>query len=104
MSDFSMEMLLQIASQTDCDELYVTAGDQIAVRFRGQIVRPETERMTPEDTIQLMKQITPERYRQELEQNGSVEFGCVDANDARFHLSLYKDSNAIRMVVRRFSQ
>lgn len=104
MSDISMETLLQIASQTSCDELYVTAEDRISVLSEGRVVSLETRHLTPEDTIRLMKEVTPETYRQEMELNGSVEFGCIDANEDRFHLSLCKDSSAIRMVVRRMTQ
>ncbi len=66
-------------------------------------MRLETKRVMPEDTIRLMKQITPECYRRELEADGSVEFGCVDGNSFPFHVCLFKDLDTIRMVVRRIT-
>ena len=104
MADFSMEKLLRLISKVGCDEIYVTVGDSITVRNQGHIARLETKLVTAEDTHRLMKQITPECYRREREADGSVEFGCVDGNGFPFHVSLFKDLDTVRMVVRQIKK
>ena len=65
------------------------------------MVRLETKTLEPEDTVSLMKSITPERNQQELQEVGTTDFGFAFGTKARFRVSVFKQKGKISMVLRR---
>jgi twitching motility protein PilT len=60
----------------------------------------ETKTLAAEDTVALMKSITPERCQRELQENGSADFGFAFGDQARFRVSVFKQRGVISMVLR----
>ena len=65
------------------------------------MVRLETKTLTAEDTVGLMKSITPERNQQELQEVGGTDFGFAFGDKARFRVAVFKQRGHIGMVLRR---
>ena len=65
------------------------------------MVRLETKSLEPEDTVSLMKSITPERNQQELQEVGGTDFGFAFGDKARFRVAVFKQRGHIGMVLRR---
>jgi twitching motility protein PilT len=64
----------------------------------------ETKVLDPEDTVALMKSITPERCQRELQETGSTDFGFAFGDLARFRVSVFKQRGNISMVLRQIPQ
>ncbi len=62
--------------------------------------RLETKVLEPDDTVALMKSITPERCQQELQQVGGTDFGFAFGTAARFRVAVFKQRGNIGMVLR----
>src|SRR5687768_13478742 len=62
--------------------------------------KPETKTLEPDDTVGLMKSITPERCQRELQEKGSADFGFAFGELARFRVSVFKQRGNISMVLR----
>jgi twitching motility protein PilT len=60
----------------------------------------ETKVLEPEDTISLMKAITPERAQQELQERGGTDFGFEFGNAGRFRTSVFQQKGNISIVLR----
>jgi twitching motility protein PilT len=60
----------------------------------------ETKVLEGEDTVGLMKSITPERCQRELQEAGSTDFGFAFGDAARFRVSVFKQRGFISMVLR----
>ncbi len=60
----------------------------------------ETKVLEPEDSVALMKSITPERCQRELQESGSADFGFAFGTLARFRVSVFKQKGNISMVLR----
>ncbi|MBL9082216.1 MAG: PilT/PilU family type 4a pilus ATPase, partial [Planctomycetales bacterium] len=54
----------------------------------------------PDDTVALMKSITPERCQTELQEAGGSDFGFAFGTQARFRVSIFKQRGFIGMVLR----
>ena len=63
-------------------------------------MRLETKVLEPEDTVALMKSITPERCQQELQEVGGADFGFAFGDMARFRVSVFKQRGNVAMVLR----
>ena len=62
--------------------------------------RLETKVLEPDDTVGLMKSISPERCQRELQEKGTSDFGFAFHDLARFRVSIFKQRGNIAMVLR----
>ena len=70
------------------------------MRLDGHLRSLETKVLEPDDTVALMKSITPERCQQELQEEGGTDFGFAFGDAARFRVSVFKQKGNISMVLR----
>ena len=61
----------------------------------------ETKVLEADDTVQLMKSITPERCQQELQEVGGCDFGFAFGDQARFRVAVYKQRGNTGITLRR---
>jgi len=64
------------------------------------LVELRTKVLEPEDTISLMKAISPERCQQELQEVGSSDFGFAYGDKARFRVSIFKARENVSLALR----
>ena len=56
-----IDKLLQTVVKQGVSDLHITTGQPPVVRLHGRLVRLETNELMPDDTVALMKSITPSR-------------------------------------------
>ena len=96
-----IDKLLETVVRDRASDLHISCGQPPALRAGGRLVRLETKVLTPEDTTNLMKSITPERNQQELQERGGTDFGFAFGDKARFRVAVFKQRGMISMVLRR---
>ena len=96
-----IDKLLETVVKQSCSDLHITTGQPPVVRVGGHLLRLETKSLEPEDTVSLMKSITPERNQQELQEVGGTDFGFAFGEKARFRVAVFKQRGHIGMVLRR---
>jgi twitching motility protein PilT len=69
--------------------------------MHGHLRELQTKVLEPEDTMALMKSITPERIQQEFEESGSGDFGFAFGTEARFRVAVFKQKGFASLVLRR---
>ena len=69
--------------------------------MHGHMRELQTKILEPEDTMSLMKSITPERIQQEFEETGCGDFGFAFGTEARFRVSVFKQKGMASLVLRR---
>lgn len=97
----SIDKLLQTVINLEASDLHLTVGTPPVLRLGGRMRRLESGDLTPEDTVSLMKSITPERCQQELQEVGSTDFGFAYGEQARFRVNVFKQRGKTGMVLRR---
>ncbi|QDU81813.1 Type II/IV secretion system protein [Polystyrenella longa] len=96
-----IDKLLETVVRNKASDLHITTNQPPALRQGGRIVRLDTKVLTPEDTVGLMKSITPERNQQELQEVGGTDFGFAYGDKARFRVAVFKQRGQIGLVLRR---
>jgi twitching motility protein PilT len=101
MASLQIDKLLETVVKENVSDLHLTTGQPPVVRVGGHLVRLETKVLTPEDTVALMKSITPERNQQELQEVGGTDFGFAFGKAARFRVAIFKQRGQVGLVLRR---
>ncbi len=95
-----VDKLLHTVIARNASDLHIAVGSPPIVRLHGRLIRLETKVLTADDTVALMKSITPERCQQELQEIGSTDFGFAFGDAARFRVSIFKQRGYVGMVLR----
>ncbi len=101
MASVQIDKLLETVIKEKISDLLICCGQPPVFRVDGHLVRLETRTLEAEDTVSLMKSITPERNQQELQEVGTTDFGFAFGTKSRFRVSVFKQKGKISMVLRR---
>ncbi|MBV8780347.1 MAG: PilT/PilU family type 4a pilus ATPase, partial [Phycisphaerae bacterium] len=101
MATLQIDRLLETALRRSASDLHLAVGKPPTLRMGGRMRELQTKVLEPEDTVGLMKSITPERIQQEYEETGSGDFGFAFGTEARFRVAVFKQSGFCSMVLRR---
>jgi twitching motility protein PilT len=100
-STIQIDRLLETCVRRGASDLHLAVGKPPVLRLHGHLRDLQTKVLEPEDTMALMKAITPERIQQEFEETGSGDFGFAFGTEARFRVSIFKQKGMASLVLRR---
>ena len=89
MAYIHIDGLLETVVKRGASDLHLAVGRPPVLRLHGSLRSLETKVLEPEDTVALMKAITPEKNQQELQEEGGTDFGFAFGADARFRVSVF---------------
>lgn len=95
-----MNQMLKIIVERDGSDLHLSVGKPSVMRIHGILDVIDPDILTPEDTERLMKEITPPRYQQLLQEHGSTDFAYAYSDIARFRTAVFKTRGNIGIVMR----
>ena len=106
MSTMRIDRLLDTVISQEASDLHLTVGKPPTVRMSGKLIELKTKALEPEDTMALMKAISPERAQNELQESGSGDFGFAYGDgdpkkSARFRVAIFKQRGHVALVLRR---
>ena len=106
MSTMRIDRLLDTVISQEASDLHLTVGKPPTVRMSGKLIELKTKSLEADDTMALMKAISPERAQNELQETGSADFGFAYGGDdpkksARFRVAIFKQRGATALVLRR---
>ncbi len=100
MTTVNMDRLLQACIAQGASDIHLVVDRPPVLRLDGQLRALETKVLDPDDTVALMKSITPERNQQELQEEGGTDFGFAFGNAGRFRVSVFKQRGNVTLVLR----
>jgi twitching motility protein PilT len=100
MAALLIDKLLQTVVNRNASDLHIAVGQPPVLRIDGRLHRLETKVLEPDDTVALMKSISPERCQQELQEVGTSDFGFAFSDQGRFRVSIFKQKGNVGMVLR----
>ena len=100
MATINIDRLLETCIKRGASDLHLHCGRAPTLRLHGRLRALETKVLEPEDTISLMKQITPERAQQELQEQGGTDFGFEFGQAGRFRTSVFQQRGNISLSLR----
>ena len=100
MATVNMDRLLAACVTQGASDIHIVVGRPPVLRIDERLRSLETKVLLPDDTVALMKSITPERNQQELQEEGGTDFGFAFGDKARFRVSIFKQRGNISVVLR----
>jgi twitching motility protein PilT len=98
----SVEMsdLLQLVVDEGVSDLHIEVGAPPMVRLHGSLTPLEVDVLTPEDTERIVKSIASDAHMQQIQENGTSDFGFGFGEQARFRVSAFKQKGNYGTVLR----
>jgi twitching motility protein PilT len=100
-STIQIDRLLETTIRRNASDLHLAVGRPPTLRMHGHLRELQTKSLEPEDTMALMKSITPDRIQQEFEETGSGDFGFAYGEEARFRVAIFKQKGFASLVLRK---
>ncbi|MBM4103094.1 MAG: type IV pilus twitching motility protein PilT [Planctomycetes bacterium] len=100
MASLHIDRLLEACIKTGGSDIHIVVGRPPVLRVSGRLRSLETKVLEPDDTVALMKSITPEKNQQELQEVGGTDFGFAFGDAGRFRTSVFRQKGNISMVLR----
>jgi twitching motility protein PilT len=95
-----IDRLLETCIRVDASDIHLHVGRPPVLRVSGKLRSLETKVLDPDDTVALMKSITPERNQQELQEEGGTDFGFAFGDAGRFRVSVFRQKGSVSIVLR----
>jgi twitching motility protein PilT len=95
-----IDRLLSTCIRVGASDIHLVVGRPPVLRVGGRLRSLETKVLDPEDTVALMKSVTPERNQQELQEEGGTDFGFAFGDAGRFRVAVFRQKGNISMVLR----
>ena len=100
MATIHIDRLLDTTIKTGASDLHLTVGRAPTLRIHSHLKELKTHVLKPPDTVALMKAITPERAQQELQEQGTADFGFAYEDKARFRVSVFRQRGNVAIALR----
>ncbi|MHC5024798.1 MAG: type IV pili twitching motility protein PilT, partial [Planctomycetota bacterium] len=100
MSTIQIDRLLDTVIRQNASDLHISVGRKPTLRLHGTLRNLDTKVLDSDDCVALMKAITPERAQQELQEEGSCDFGFAYGTEARFRVAVFRQRGDVTIVLR----
>jgi len=100
MSTIQIDRLLDTVIRQNASDLHLTTSRKQTLRLHGKLRNLETKVLDADDMVALMKAITPERAQQELQEEGSSDFGSAYGTEARFRVAVFRQRGDVAIALR----
>ena len=100
MATVHIDRLLETCIRVGASDIHLHVGRPPVLRIDGALRSLETKSLEPDDTVALMKSVTPERNQQELQEEGGTDYGFAFGDKGRFRVSVFRQKGNVSMVLR----
>ncbi len=100
MATMQIDKLLNVCIGKGASDLHLHVGRPPVLRLNGRLRQLDTKELTPEDTVALMKAITPDRAQQELQEQGGTDFGFEYGDKGRFRTAVFQQKGNLALTLR----
>jgi len=95
-----IDRVLETCIKQGASDIHLVTGRPPVLRLHGGLRNLETKVLEPEDTVALMKSITPDRNQQELQEEGTTDFGFAFGDKGRFRVAVFRQRAQLSIVLR----
>ena len=100
MATVHIDRLLDACIKQGASDLHLVVGRPPVLRLNNKLRSLETKVLEPDDTVSLMKSITPARNQEEIQERGGTDFGFAFGEKARFRVAILRQRGCISLVLR----
>ncbi len=95
-----IDAFFKLMNDQGASDLHLAAGQQPALRIRGEIERVKYRTLSNDDLRGMIYEITPEEKIKLFEETGDVDFGYEIPGLARYRANLFMQRNGVAAVFR----
>ena len=92
--------LVNLGTVRKASDIHITVGLSPTYRINGDLTPAEDSKLTPNDTLQLVKEAMNERQFKELEEKGEIDFSYSSPGIGRYRVNAYKQRGSYGMALR----
>jgi twitching motility protein PilT len=100
MASIHVDRVLETCIRQGASDIHLVVGRPPVLRLHGLLRSLETKVLEPADTVALMKSITPDRNQQELQEEGTTDFGFSFGDAGRFRVAVFRQRGNLTIVLR----
>jgi len=100
MATLHIDRLLETCIRRGASDIHLHVGRPPVLRLHGRLRTLETKVLEPQDTMSLMKAITPDRNQQEIQEEGGTDFGFAFGDKGRFRVAVFRQKGNISLTLR----
>ena len=98
--DYTIDTLLEKAKEMGASDLHLTAGIPPKCRVHGSLVEMGFEKLSPEDTEQLIMPIVPKQHIETFKERGEIDFAYFIPRLGRYRVNAFRQRSALATVIR----
>jgi twitching motility protein PilT len=95
-----MNEMLRLVVEREASDLHLSVGKPAVMRLHGTLDVVDPDILTADDTDRLMREITPPRYQQMIQETGSADFAYSYSELARFRCAVFRTRGNLGIVMR----
>ncbi len=95
-----IDRVLETCIKQGASDIHLVVGRPPVLRLHGGLRSLETKVLESDDTVALMKSITPDRNQQELQEEGTTDFGFSFGDAGRFRVAVFRQKGNLSIVLR----
>ena len=95
-----IDRLLETCIKQGASDIHLVTDRPPVLRLHGSLRSLETKVLDSDDTSALMKSITPDRNQQELQEQGTTDFGFAFGDAGRFRVAIFRQRGKLSLVLR----
>lgn len=92
--------LLEIAVELGASDIHITVDSPPIARIKGSFIKLREESLTPEDTEEMVRDITGEKNFRRLEEHGEVDLSVSLPTKERFRVNAYRQRGNYAIAIR----
>ncbi len=96
-----LEQIISTAIKNGASDIHLTPGTPPVIRCSGELLRIGDEKLMPDDTLALAKEIFAiNDYSEKFEKKGEIDFSFAMAKMGRFRVNIFKQRGSIAIAIR----
>ena len=100
MGTIHIDRVLETCIKQGASDIHFVTDRPPVLRLHGLLRSLDTKILDADDTVALMKSITPERNQQELQEEGTTDFGFSFGDGGRFRVAIFRQRGQLSLVLR----
>lgn len=92
--------ILKIAIDAGASDVHLTVASSPIMRVNGKLLKIGEERLLPDDSMAIIKEILTEKQIEMFEERGELDFSYSNPGLGRFRVNIYKQRGSYSMALR----
>lgn len=92
--------ILKIAIDAGASDVHLTVASPPIMRVNGKLLKIGEEKLLPEDSMTIIKEILTEKQIEAFEERGELDFSYSNPGLGRFRVNIYKQRGSYSMALR----